>query len=105
MPRGDQTELLIMAGLPRTITGIIFTALTAGLALLLLRLFGLSGPLALIGLFGLSWLGFYLWRRRAQRLIRKKFAQMSGRERVSALYALSETERAEILAALKDEDQ
>lgn len=104
MPRGDQTELLIMTGLLRTITGIIFTALTAGLALLLLRFFGLSGPLVLIALFGLSYLGFWLWRRRAQHLIRERFARMTGRQRAEALIGLSDADRAEVLDAIKSNE-
>lgn len=73
----------------------------AALALLVFSLWGLRGSLVLIALWGVAYLGFLFWHRRAQRLIRERFASMTGRQRAEALSALSEDDRAEVLAAIK----
>lgn len=73
----------------------------AALALLVFGLWGLRGSLVLIGLWFVAYLGFSLWYRRAQSLIRERFASMTARQRAEALSALSEEDRAEVLAALK----
>jgi hypothetical protein len=76
----------------------------AGMAILAFVVFhawGLRGSLALIALWGVSYAGFFLWRRRTQRLIRERFASMTGRQRAEALFSLSEADRAEVLDAVK----
>ncbi|MCL4676992.1 MAG: hypothetical protein KJ017_00180 [Alphaproteobacteria bacterium] len=77
----------------------------AALALLVFGLWGLRGSLVLIGLWFVAYLGFSLWYRRARRLIRKRFGQMTARQRAQALSALSEEDRAEVLAAIKNNER
>lgn len=73
----------------------------AALALLVFGQWGLRGSLVLIALWVVAYLGFFLWHCRARRLIRERLASMTGSQRAEALSALSEEDRAEVLAAMK----
>ncbi len=77
----------------------------AALALLVFSLWGLRGSLVLIALWFVAYLGFSLWYRRAQSLIRERFASMTARQRAQALSAMTEEERAEVLAAIKNNER
>lgn len=81
--------------------GMLTIAAMAALALFVFGTWGLGGSLVLIALWGCSYLGFYLWHRRAQRLIRERLARMDERQRADALSALSEADRIEVLDAIK----
>jgi hypothetical protein len=73
----------------------------AALALFVFSIGGLRGSLVLIALWGCSYMAFFLWHRRAQRLIRERLARMDERQRADALSALSEADRIEVLDAIK----
>lgn len=81
--------------------GMLTIAAMAMLALFVFSTWGLRGSLVLIALWGCSYLAFFLWHRRAQRLIRERLARMDARQRAEALSALSEADRIEVLAAIK----
>lgn len=81
--------------------GPLTIAAMAALSMFVFSLWGLHGSIVLIALWGLSTLGFFLWRRRTQRRIRERFARMTGRQRAEALAGLSESERAEVLEAIE----
>lgn len=80
-------------------------AALAALALIVFGTWGLRGSLVLVALWVLSYLGFFLWHKRAQRLIRERFAAMTGRQRAEALFALSEADRSEVLGAIKNNER
>lgn len=80
-------------------------AVTALAALLLFRIWGLAGSALLIALWTLAALGFYLMRRRARHLIRRKLKTMNAAERIRALAGLNAQNRAEILEALNGKDR
>lgn len=84
--------------------GTLTIAGMAALALFVFSLWGLRGSLVLVALWGLAYLSFFLWHRRAQRLIRERLARMTGRQRAEALFSLSEADRAEVLAAITDNE-
>ncbi|MCL4677757.1 MAG: hypothetical protein KJ017_04080 [Alphaproteobacteria bacterium] len=84
-----------------TVKATLTIAAMAALALFVFSLWGLRGSLVLIALWGFAYLGFSLWHRRAQRLIRERLARMDERQRANALSALSETDRIEVFDAIK----
>lgn len=84
-----------------TVKATLTIAAMAALALFVFSIWGLSGSLVLIALWGCSYLAFFLWHRRAQRLIRARLARMDERQRADALSALSDADRIEVLDAIK----
>lgn len=79
----------------------LYVAGASALTVFVFHRWGLRGSAVLIVLFGLFWIGFRLWIQRTRRRIRETFAAIPEHQRAAALAALSESERAEVLNALK----
>jgi hypothetical protein len=75
------------------INGTLTIAAMVALALLVFSLWGLRGSLVLIAFWGVAYLGFSLWHRRAQRLIRERFARMASEGRSPVFLERSRQDR------------
>ncbi len=95
---------MLKAGIKK-IAWAVGIALMAILAVFVFSVWGLVGSLALLAVWLLLYIGSMFVMRRNQQKLRNMFAKMSEEQRQATLAALSESDRAEVLEALKTRER